>query len=256
MARSSARCSPRQNPHNGEDELAGGTPTEGSDSRTPDPAASHALTPAVAPVVAPLPAAGFADSSVVRYSEDELQRILRTVLDSRPLVSVPAPAAAPHYEGLREKPLKARFPDIYWGKTYLECYNFFQKCEDHFATTGATGPNRVPFAAIFLKNTALFCWQQYQHKVEDQTNVPISWKGFKAFFCQSLGEFEAFIDTIWNTIGKDSQHQFEELMDWAAHLEHLQTVFREFDANTVISEPVLICLFRHGLRPSIRAQAE
>ena len=45
-------------------------------------------------------------------------------------------------------------------------------------------------------------------------------------------------------------------MDWAAHLKHLQTVFQEFDANAVISEPVLICLFRNGLRPSIRAQAE
>ena len=45
-------------------------------------------------------------------------------------------------------------------------------------------------------------------------------------------------------------------MDWAAHLEHLQTVLQEFDANAVISEPVLIRLFRNGLRPSIRAQAK
>ena len=45
-------------------------------------------------------------------------------------------------------------------------------------------------------------------------------------------------------------------MDRAAHLEHLQTVFREFDANTVILEPVLIHLFRDGLRPSIRTQAK
>ena len=45
-------------------------------------------------------------------------------------------------------------------------------------------------------------------------------------------------------------------MDWAAYLEHLQTVFREFDANTVISELVLIRLFCNGLRPSICAQAK
>ena len=45
-------------------------------------------------------------------------------------------------------------------------------------------------------------------------------------------------------------------MDWAAHFEHLQTVLREFDANTVILEPVLIRLFRDGLKPSIRAQAK
>ena len=45
-------------------------------------------------------------------------------------------------------------------------------------------------------------------------------------------------------------------MNWAAHLEHLQTVLQEFDANALISELVLIRLFRNGLRPSIRAQAQ
>ena len=156
MARSSARRSPWQNPHDGKDELAGRTPTEGSDRRTPAPAASHAPTPAVITVVALLAASGSANSSVVRYSEDDLQRILRTVLDSRPLALVLAPAAALHYEGPRKRPLEARFPDIYWGKTHLEYYNFFQQCENHFATAGAIGLNRVPFAATFLKDTALF----------------------------------------------------------------------------------------------------
>ena len=45
-------------------------------------------------------------------------------------------------------------------------------------------------------------------------------------------------------------------MDWAGHLKHLQTILREFDADAVILEPVLIRLFRDGLRPSIRAQAK
>ena len=45
-------------------------------------------------------------------------------------------------------------------------------------------------------------------------------------------------------------------MDWAAHLEHLQTVLQEFNADEVILEPVLIRLFCNGLRPCIRAQAE
>ena len=256
IAQSSARHSPCQNPHDGKDELAGRTPTKGSDRRTSAPAASRASTPAVAPVVALLVASGSANSSVVRYLEDDLQRILRTVLDSRPLAPVPAPAAALHYEGPRERPLKAWFPDIYWGKTHLECYNFFQQCKDHFAIAGATGSNRVPFAATFLKHTALFRWQQHQRKVENQTNTSISWEEFKAFLCQSLGKSEAFDDTIWSTIRKDSQHQLEEVIDWAAHLEHLQTVFQEFDADTVISEPVLIRLFRNGLRPSIHAQAK
>ena len=151
MAQSSARCSPRQNLYDGKDELAGGNPTEGIDHRSPAPAASLASTLAVAPVVAPLAASGSVNSSVVRYLEDDLQRILRTVLDSRPLAPIPAPAAAPHYEGLRERPLKAWFLDIYHGKTHLECYNFFQECKDHFATAVATGSNRVTFAATFLR---------------------------------------------------------------------------------------------------------
>ena len=125
MARSSACRSPRQNPHDGEDKLAGGTPTEGSNRRTPAPATSRAPTPAVAPLVAPLAASSPADSSVVRLLEDDLQRILRIVLDFRLFALVPAPAATLHYESPRERPLKAWFPDIYWDKTHLECYNFF-----------------------------------------------------------------------------------------------------------------------------------
>ena len=100
---------------------------------------------------------------MIRYLNDDLQRIVKTILEARsfPLpTSAPIPvfivAAAPHYEGLREWPLKVRFPDIYWGKTHLECYNFFQQYKNHFAITGATDLNRVPFAAIFLKDTALF----------------------------------------------------------------------------------------------------
>ena len=127
MARSSTCRKLCQNPHNGKDELAGGTSTEDSNHCTPAPAATRALTPAFAPVVAPLVASGSADSSVVGYLKDDLLRILKTVLDSRSPAPVPAPvvAAAPHYEGPRERFLKAWFPDIYWGKTYLECYNFF-----------------------------------------------------------------------------------------------------------------------------------
>ena len=176
MAQSSARRSPCQNPHDGKEKLAGGTATKRRNRRTPALATSRTPTPAVAPVIAPLAASSSANSFVVEYSEHDLQRIFRTVLNSRPLAPVPAPiiAATLHYKGPRERSLKAWFPDIDRGKTHLECYNFFQQCKDHFATANATGSNRVPFAATFLKNTALFRWQQHQRKVEDQTNVPIS----------------------------------------------------------------------------------
>ena len=115
MAHSFTRCSPRQNPHNGKDELAGGTPTKDSNRCTPTPAATRALFPAIAPVVALLVASGSTNSSMVRFSEDNLQQILRTILDFRlpALVLAPIITAAPHYEGPRERPLKAWFPDIY-----------------------------------------------------------------------------------------------------------------------------------------------
>ena len=176
MAESSACRNLCQNPDDGKDELAGETSTKGSNRCTPVPAATRAFTPAVVLVVALLAASGSANSSVVRYSENELQRILRTGLDSRPLALVPTPAvgAAPHRESTRERPLKARFLDIYRGKTHLEYYNFFQQCEDHFATAKATGPNQVPFTITFLKDIAPFQWQQHQRKIENQTNVPIS----------------------------------------------------------------------------------
>ena len=44
-------------------------------------------------------------------------------------------------------------------------------------------------------------------------------------------------------------------MDWAAHLEHLQTVLKKFDPAPVLNKEVLICYFCNGLRLSIWAQS-
>ena len=128
MAWFSACCISRQNSHNGKDELAGRTPTKDSDYCTPIPFATCTFTPAIALVVAPLVASGSNHFFVVGYSEDNLQRILRTILDFRPLALVPAPVidAAPHYKDPHKRLLKAWFPDIYWDKTHLKCYNFLQ----------------------------------------------------------------------------------------------------------------------------------
>ena len=45
-------------------------------------------------------------------------------------------------------------------------------------------------------------------------------------------------------------------MDWAAHMEHLQAVPKEFDPIVALNEETLICYFRNGLRPSIQAQVD
>ena len=154
MARPLACHSLCRNPSpTGKDEPASPTPTESSDTYTPAFAVScaptHTAPAALLPVLIPA-----AVNSTVRYSEADLQRIVKTVLETKP----PAFASQPlvFLDGPRKKLLKARFPEQYCGKTHIEYYNFIQQCKDHFATAGAKGPNRVPFAATFFQEQALF----------------------------------------------------------------------------------------------------
>ena len=66
-----------------------------------------------------------------------------------------APFPAPIQAELREQPLKVRFPNLYYGNSHLDCYCFCQQCEDHFDTAGASGPNRIPFAALFFRGSVV-----------------------------------------------------------------------------------------------------
>ena len=158
MARLLACRSPCRNPPlTGEDEPADPAPTEDSDTYIPALTVSRAQTPAPAPILAPPLALAPVDANAtVRYSKADLQRIFKTVLEARPLAPTPAPQPLVFPDGPRKKPLKARFLELYCGKIHMECDNFIQQCEDHFATAKAKRPNRVPFAAIFLRKRALF----------------------------------------------------------------------------------------------------
>ncbi len=53
------------------------------------------------------------------------------------------------------RPLKTWNPDLYYSHLYIECYYFYQQCEDHFEVAGSLGHKHVPFAAIFLKDHIL-----------------------------------------------------------------------------------------------------
>lgn len=90
----------------------------------------------------PTPAA----SSVPKYTENDLQRILKTVLESR------TPAAPRDSDEKRQRPLKARAPDVYKGKSHMDCYDFIQQCEDHFATSGARVSTEFPLLPPSLRN--------------------------------------------------------------------------------------------------------
>ena len=198
---------------------------------------SHDEAPVNPPAVEP---------PVAKYTEEGLQKILRTVLEARALP----------FDGVCKRPLKARSPDVYRGKSHMECYNFCQQYEYHFATAGAKGPNRILFAAFFLRDRINFRWQQYKRKHKAKSTVSIMWEEFKTFFCQSLGDSRAFVDSYWAKIKRDSQYQQEDVLDWAAHLEHLQAVLREFDSVAAPNKDTMIRYFREGLRPSIRAQLD
>ena len=134
-----------------------------SEGSSPPPEFIHDETPVNPPTL---------KSLIAKYTEENLQRILRTVLKARP----PSDSA-------REKPLKARLPNVYYGKSHIECYNFCQQCKDHFATHGAKGPNCILFAASFLCDRINFRWQQYKRKHEAKNTVLITGEEFKTFLC-------------------------------------------------------------------------
>ena len=98
--------------------------------------------------------------------------------------------------------------------------------------------------------------QWLQHKRQHDGAAPITWTEFKAFLQKNLRDSQAFVNSIWSKLKRDFQYQLEEVQDWAAHLEYLQSILLKFDNSRAPEESYLICFFREGLMPSIRAQIE
>ena len=136
MAGPCACYSPRQNlPPTRKDELAGAAPTEGSGTPTPTPVVFCAPTPALA--TAPTIASSSDNKLFKRFMKAYLEAQVpsQTEVDPKP----------------RKQPLKARFPDLYYGNSHMDYYQFCPQCKNHFETAGAKGPNRILFAALFLR---------------------------------------------------------------------------------------------------------
>lgn len=138
----------------------------------------------------------------------------------------------------------------------MDCYNFCQQCKDYFATARATGSNRILFAATFLRGTISLRWTQYKRHHQGEGVIPITWVEFKAFLRMNLGESRSFVNSIWSKLKRDSQYQLEEVLEWAAHLEHLQSILTEFDSVGAPREITMIRYFREGLKPSIKAKMD
>ncbi len=188
-------------------ETSFGSPAPGSAPAAPGHAA---LTPvATAPAATP--------------TEDLFRQFMQAYMeDRRNSAPTPAPALlAEPPENVWDKPLKARNPDLYYSNSHMECYHICQQCEDHLETGGAKAHKLITFAASFLKDHILYRWQQHKTRTERNRAALLSWDEFKAFLRQSLGEFDAFVGNVWSKMSSDSQHQLEEVQDWAAHLGHL-----------------------------------
>ena len=104
----------------------------------------------------------------------------------------------------QERPLKAKTPESYSGKSHIDCYYFCQQYEDYFETSGTKKMNRTPFAATFPRGAISFRWAQYKRCHKRPT--PITWSEFKAFLQKNLGSSQAFIDSIWSKFRRDSQY--------------------------------------------------
>ncbi len=86
------------------------------------------------------------------------------------------------------RPLKPRNPDLYYSHFHMECYYFYQQCENYFEITGSLGHKRVPFTASSLKDHILNQWQQHKTRIQHNRLVSITWDEFKAILRESLGE--------------------------------------------------------------------
>ena len=136
----------------------------------------------------------------------------------------------------------------------MDCYHFYQQCKDYFETSGTTGMNHTSSAVIFFCDTVSLRWAQ--HKRHHKSTTPITWPEFKNFFQKDLGNFQAFIDSIWNKFRRDSQYQLKETRDYASYFQYLQLILVEFDTIGAPNELTMICYFQEGLKSSIKVKIE
>ena len=66
----------------------------------------------------------------------------------------------------------------------------------------------------------------------------------RLFLRKSQGDSRVFVYITWSRIRQDSQYQQEEVLHWASHLEHLQSI--EFDADKAPEKPDLNRFFQKG----------
>lgn len=187
---------PAEDPAEDPAESASTADSEGATapSHASTPAPSRTLTPAPTPAPPPISA------------EELFKQFMKTYEASVKVLEQNGGQAGQAPTEPRERPLKAKVPDVYYGRSHMDCFHFCQQCEDHFETAGATGANRTPFAASFLQGNISVRWAQHKRRIRGKGVAPISWSEFKAFLRKNLGESKSFVDSIWREMKRDSQY--------------------------------------------------
>lgn len=137
-----------------------------SNAGTPAPPSAPFPAPTPIPTPIPIPAPG-------KYTDEDFHKFMKVYMES---------VQGQNQAGPQERRLKAWFLDLYYGKSQMGCYSFCQRCEDYFETAGATGSNRILFAALFLQGNISFHLTQHKRRHQGEGAVPITWVELKPFF--------------------------------------------------------------------------
>ena len=232
----------RNPPPGGEDEPAGGSPgspTKDSNTPTPSPPVSWAQTPVLTPAPPPVPS----------FTKELYHQLLKTYAATVKLLE------QNHGSGPWKQPLKARFPDLYYGNSHMDYYCFSQQYEDYFEIARASRLNRVSFATSFLCGAVVQYWHQHKRRFE-ASDVSMTWAKFKDFLKKNLGDDPAFANSICSKFRQNSQYQAKSVLDWAAHLEHLQSILLEYNPVGAPTKPTMLRYFQKSLKPSVLAKLE
>lgn len=78
------------------------------------------------------------------YFEKNFQHIIKAIIEAKTLFAIS--------EVFCKKSLKARLPDLYKDKSYIECYSFCQWYKDYFVTARIQELSKILFAIIYIRD--------------------------------------------------------------------------------------------------------
>ena len=82
----------------------------------------------------------------------------------------------------------------------------------------------------------------------------MTWTEFKDFLRKNLEHNWAFANSICNKFRRNFQYQAKSVLDWAAHLKHLQSILLEYNLVGAPTKPTMLKYFRKSLKPYVLAE--